>query len=400
MTAAATAVTSFLRRWLLKSGLAAAVLAVAACAAPGPQAGLSSGQAPRGAAPVSPSGPVRVALLAPLSGADGAVVEQARDIEAAARLAADSQPAGLIALQVIDTGADPARAAAAARQATEAGADVIIGPFFAQEAMAAALVMEQAGRMALSFTSFSGAVSSNVVALGYAPEAEVERILGYAAQQGLRSVAVVHAQSQYGDLVAQAARAAAPRTGVSITGTLSYPRNFQGVQDATAAGAPGLRAGGPQAALLADNAQGLESVAAFLNYHDLSPRTGVQYLGLGLWRESARSGSADLEGGWYADVDPAQAGAFATRFRAATGRTPTPLAALGYDAVAIVAALAQNGRRLDRAALSALPQAHGALGPVRIGSDGVARRGLAIMEMRRGGPQVREPAPTTLAPAS
>lgn len=395
MRAATQSVTTFLRPAL---GAALMALGLAACAAPQPGAvGARPATAPQTAQRTLPAGPVRIALLAPFSGRESAQQAQARDLEAAARMALASAPAGQMQLVTYDTGADPQRAAAAAAQAVQEGAALILGPFYAQEALALGAAPQPVN--ALAFTPFSGAASQSVFVLGYAPENEVERILGYAAGQGLTRIGVVHPQSQYGDLVTAAAQRSGRQAGAQVVNTLSYPRSFQGVQDATASGAPSLRGSGADAVLIADGGQALESVAAFLDYHDVPPAR-FKYLGLAQWGEGQPQRSAQLVGGWFATVDPALRADFEQRFQAANGRRPTPVAALGYDAAAVAVALMANGGDFSRRALTSAPQFRGATGAFRFGPDGVVRRGLAVMEVQNGGPQVLEPAPATIAPAS
>jgi ABC-type branched-subunit amino acid transport system substrate-binding protein len=394
MRAAADPVTSFLRAALTAFALAA----LAACAPPPPAGGAAAPvpQAQRQAASAIDT----VALLAPYTGRESAMQAQARDLEAAARMALQDSGSAL-SLKVYDTAADPARAASAVTQAAAEGADVIIGPFYALEAQAIAGPAQAAGLTAVSFTPFAGAASSNVAVIGYAPENEVARVIEHAARSGLNRVAVVTPQTQYGEIVANAARASAPGAGASVVAQLSYPRSFQGVQQAVGEGAAEIRAAAPSAVLIGDGGQALESVAAFLDYNDVS-HVQLKFMGPAQWAEGSPERAAPLAGGWFASVDPALAEAFAERFEGATGRKPTPVAALGYDAASAVAQLAAQGgsQPFSRAALSAAPQFRGATGPFRFGSDGVVRRALAVLEVQDSGPVVIDPAPTTLAPAS
>ncbi len=392
----------------LRAGLALGLLALtlAACAAQPPVAGSGTAAATAPQAPrVDPARPAQVALLAPFSGGESGVQAQARDLEAAARMALDGFPAGLVDLRVYDTAADPARAVTVAEQAVSEGATLILGPFFAAEALAVSPVAQRLGVQALAFTPFSGAASASTVVLGFAPENEVERVLQYAVSQGKRNFAVVYPQEQYGEIVAQAAASAAPRAGGRLVSRLSYPRSQQGVQDATASGARGIIDGGTDAVLIAEGGGGLEYLASFLAYHDVLP-SRFQYLGTSTWESLRPSAASTTVGGWFAARDPDRNGAFVQRFRARAGRAPVGVAALGYDAAVVAATLAQQGRAANdptpftRQRLQAAADFPGAAGPFRIGSDGVVRRALAVMEVTADGFVIRDPAPAVLAPAS
>jgi ABC-type branched-subunit amino acid transport system substrate-binding protein len=79
---------------------------------------------------------VPVALLVPQSG-PGDAPALSRSLENAARLAMGDLQGARIDLRVYDTGGQPQQSAAAAVQAVQDGAKIIIGPVFAQDAAAA-----------------------------------------------------------------------------------------------------------------------------------------------------------------------------------------------------------------------------------------------------------------------
>jgi len=392
MRRTATPVIPFFR-----SILALAGLALSACAPqPQPQIGAPVTAAP--SAPQAPgvaaSGPVPVALLIPRGAGEAGVQALAADIEAAARLAAAE--AGRIELRVFDTAANPARAAQAAQAAVSGGAALLLGPLYSATTRAVRPVATGAGVTALSFSSDSAAGGALFFVMGDPPENEADRLMGYAASQGVGSVAIVRPESDYGALSEAAARDGAARHGVRVVETLRYPRSFEGVQAALGEGAGGLRASGAESVLIPDNGQALRAVAAFLDYYDVSPRS-VRFMGLGLWRNPETLQEPTLRGGWFAGPDPAAAADFEARFLAAVGRTPHPLAWLGYDAVRAAAQLLAGG-----GAAPFSPQAvagadfDGARGPWRFTADGANRRGLAVFEVTEEGFAVRDPAPLSL----
>jgi branched-chain amino acid transport system substrate-binding protein len=108
-------------------------------------------------------------------------------------------------------------------------------------------------------------------------------------------------------------------------------------------------------------------------------------------------GAAALEGGLYAAPDPAGRSAFEARYAALYGAPPPRLATLAYDAVALAAALARTAEpKADPFAAARLTDPSGFAGLdglFRFGPDGVAERGLAILEIRSGRAFVAEPGP-------
>jgi ABC-type branched-subunit amino acid transport system substrate-binding protein len=387
---------------------------LAACAAaPGPDASASGvaiartggtinpARGPR----VDPARPAVVALLAPLSSPEPRAQAQARDLEAAARLAA-SELGALVELRVFDDGADPAKAQQAARAAVEGGASIIIGPLFSAQAAAVRAVAEETATPVLSFSSDSGAGGPPVWVMGDLPENEVERVLAYAASNGMRSVAVIRPQNDYGALVERAASGRAPRHNVAVLGSLTYPRSAEGVQDVVGQGAAAVKAAAPRAALIADGGPALRLVASYLAYGDVvQPQT--QYLGLGLWDDDPEiARESALQGAWFAAADPAAGQGFASRFEAAAGRAPGPVAGFAYDAVTAIGALLRDARAVGvehpfSAEAITRPQGFpGSRGAFRFRADGGNERALAVFEVQQAGFLVRDPAPVAFGPGA
>ena len=86
---------------------------------------------------------------------------------------------------------------------------------------------------------------------------------------------------------------------------------------------------------------------------------------------------------------------FLKKFKEIYGRYPPHLATLAYDAAALAAVLARSpgGPDFSVAALAAPNGFAGLDGIFRFESNGVAERGLAVLEMRRSRPRVMSPAP-------
>jgi ABC-type branched-subunit amino acid transport system substrate-binding protein len=375
-------------------------------AADGAAPGLSGGAPDMARGPrVDPSGPAVVALLAPLSSPEPRAKAQARDLEAAARLAA-SELGDLVELRVFDDGADPAKAQQAAQAAVDAGASIIIGPLFSGQTSAVRAVAEAAATPVLSFSSDSGAGRPPVWVLGDLPENEVDRVLAFAASKGMRSVAVIRPQNDYGALVERAANRVGPRHNVAVLGALTYPRSAEGVQDVVGGGAASVKSAAPRAALIADGGPALRLVASYLAYGDVAqPQT--QYLGLGLWDDDPEiARESALQGAWFAAADPAAAQGFASRFEASAGRAPGPVAGFAYDAVLAVGALLRDARAVGvehpfSAEAITRPQGFvGSRGAFRLREDGGNDRALAVFEVQQAGFLVRDPAPAAFGPGA
>ncbi len=393
-------VTRFLRIGAVMGGIAL----VAACASsppPAPQQSSSQAQQPtEPSAPtqpeVDPNAPVVMALLAPTTAAGKRARAAAQDLTAAAQMARrDHGPANLM-MKVYDTKGTPEGAAAAAAQAVAEGAAVIVGPLLGSSTAAAGPVAAEAGVNVMSFSNDTSVAGGNVWVLGQLPSAELNRVISYAASQGVGSVAVAYPTNRYGELVASEAANAGASQGVSVGPFVAYERSFQGIERAAKDGAPAVR-NSADGLLIADAGDALRSAAAFFSYYDVSPKS-VRYLGTSRWYDPKNQSEGALIGGWFAAVDPDARSGFRTQFQSAMGRAPSTLAGLAYEATQAVATMlngagaAGDTSPFDAVAITGARGFAGVSGPFRLLSDGSNQRSLAVLEVTETGFVVVDPA--------
>ncbi len=399
--------------WLL----ALLALSVAACGqpnrpapsapatAPAARVGDPAPTVPRGPASAA-AGPVTLALLVPQSARAEGAAQLAGALANAAEMAVQDLRIRDLSLRVYDTGGEPARAEAAARRAIADGADILLGPLFAQTTQAVARVAIPARRRVISFSTDASVAGDPVYVSGYVPEAEARRILEYAATQGRRFVALFRPRTAYGDAAARGVGAAEARGAVRLVATAAYERSFKGIEAASGPFAEEARGLGAEALLLPSGGQELQAVASFMNFHRLDPLE-VRYLGLGQWNSAASFDEPSLLGGWFPAPDPDAFGVFAGRYRARYGGEPPVLATLGHTAVQVAGQLVREARAgggtgpvFSSAALTRPEGFAGALGPVRFRPDGTAEHAMAILEV---GPRrflMRDPAPSVFRAGS
>ena len=207
-------------RFWFQPGLAAGILALGLAACVG------SGSAPprQAAQPAQPAsttsgtignGSVRVALILPLTaGGPGAVAAQSLRNAAELSLAEFQGPD--LTILVKDDAGTPEGAREAANQAVAEGAELIIGPLFAATVQAAGGVARQAGRPMLAFSSDASVAARGVYLLSFLAQAEVDRVIAHAAQQGRRSIAALIPETTYGSVVEAQFREAAAARGLRV----------------------------------------------------------------------------------------------------------------------------------------------------------------------------------------
>ena len=421
--------------WLLT------VLALAACAGGAPSPRPSSQPAPvvesqgpsrvpagrPATAPAfpDPRGSIPVAVLLPLTGpqaATGKALLQA--VELAFFDASDPR----LRIRVHDTAGTAAGARAAAERAVAEGARVVIGPLLSRAVTAAAPVLEEAGIPALALTSDTHTARPGLWPLGFAPEADVARILRYAAAHGHRRLAALLPETAYGERVLGALGPALRRTGMAIVALARYLPNaaaldgpvrqiarYDARHGALLAERAVLEALGDDlsreilaeldkrdtlgepgfdALLLAEGDPLIRSLAPLLAYYDVDATT-VRFLGTGLWDDPVVLREPNLRGAWFPAPEPKRPHALIARLEKTFGGRFPRIATLAYDAMALVAFLAREpdiSRRLTAAAFTDPRGFIGVDGPLRLHPDGRVERHLAVLEIRRGGFAVIDPA--------
>jgi hypothetical protein len=199
-------------------------------------------------------------------------------------------------------------------------------------------------------------------------------------------------ENAYGNVVEAAFKQAGARRGIRTVAFERYGADRAQLQQAARNVAQAL----PQAdaLFLADDGETLAALTESLAAAGANLRN-VQLLGTGLWDNPRVFSNQALQGGLYAAPDPAGYRAFAGRYRAKFGQEPVRTATLAYDSVALVAALAktQGGQRFAPEVLQNPSGFAGIDGLFRFKADGSNDRGLAIMRVATGGPQVAAAAP-------
>ena len=177
------------------------------------------------------SGPVQVALLLPLSatGNAGATGQVLRNVS---ELSVSEFPSASITVVPIDTRGTPEGARAAAEQAVQGGARMILGPLFSGEVAAVGQVAGSANIPVIAFSSDPNAAGGTVRLLSFLAESDVNRIVFHAAQNGRKAFGALVPESAYGLIVENAMRHAASRNGGQLIAVERYKPDTTSIQQA------------------------------------------------------------------------------------------------------------------------------------------------------------------------
>jgi branched-chain amino acid transport system substrate-binding protein len=349
------------------------------------------GQVPPGATATIGTGEVKVALILPLSASGNAGVA-GMAMRNAAEMAIAEFNSPNIQLLVKDDGGTAEAARQGALQAMDGGAEIILGPLFAQSVSVVGQVARPRNIPVIAFSTDANVATSGVYLLSFLPETDVERIIHYAVSTGKRSFAALIPDNPYGSVVEAAFKQAVSRRSAQIVAIEHYPHDKAGmVGPARNVAQAASRA---DAIFIPDGGDAVPDVVAVLTTAGVNTKK-IQLLGTGLWDDPRIDAAPALDGGWYAAPDAAGYRNFAGRYRAKFKQDPVRTATLAYDAVALIAALVktQGPQRFSQPVLTNVSGFTGIDGLFRFRTDGTNERGLAVLRVTQSGSQVLSPAP-------
>ena len=389
-----------LRRLLAPLGVIAVLAVLAACSSNSLNQMGATEQPPP---PVQPgtqigSGQIRVALILPLSAPGNAGVA-ATSMKNAAEMALAEFKNPNIQLLVKDDAGNPQTAQAGAQQAISEGAEIIVGPLFAQSVSAVGQVVRPRGIPVIAFSTDASVAAPGVYLLSFLPESDVKRIVEYATARGKRSFAALLPDNAYGAVVQAAFQQAVTRHGGRILAIEKYPLDPGKIADPVHRVAQVAHR--VDNIFIPDGADAVPQVVRALAANHVNLRR-VQLLGTGLWDDPRIFADRQLAGGLYAAPELSGFRSFSARYRQRYGQDPVRTATLAYDAVALVAALVktQGTQRFSQQILTNASGFAGIDGVFRFRTDGTNERGLAVLRVTPNGGQVVSPAPRTFKPGT
>ncbi|MEX0854067.1 MAG: penicillin-binding protein activator [Bauldia sp.] len=379
-----------------------ALAALAACSGSG--LGLGRGRGPEiGSAPVTGevlgTGAVKVGLLLPLS-ATGNAGQLALNMRNAADLAIRDFQTANIQILVKDDRGTPEGARAAASQAISEGAELILGPLFARSVTAVATVAKAANVPVVAFSTDSTVASRDVYLLSFLPHGDVDRIVGFAAAKGKRSIAALLPNTAEGTLYEAALQRAVANAAGRVMTVAKYDLDKVSMQSQATAVASLVNAGTVDAIFMPDAGDAAPFLAQVLAANGITS-SKIAFLGSGQWDDARIAAESNLNGAWYPAPDAGGFSGFAQRYQAAFGAPPFRAATLAYDAASLAAGLsARFGAERFSAQVMTNPSGFiGIDGAFRFLANGTSQRGLAIFQIGAGKASVIDPAPKTFSKA-
>lgn len=357
-------------------------------------------------APVGPYTPphmegrdiIRAGVLLPFSHPNERVRQQAEGMLAGIELALFDIGNSNIVLMPTDTGGSQSQAATAAEGLRDKEVDVVLGPLFGAnvQLVREALTPEREegffgfgtepeldAKPVIAFSNDRSVASYGAWLASIAPEEEVAAIIEYAALRGYDQFAFFGPQSGLGTRIEAAMQNAVLQNGGFMLTSAFYPSSSNNPNSEAEYFAKTVESavnnGARVAVLVPERGNRLRRIAPLLAYHGVDTRR-VKMLGTSGWDDADIWREPSLRGAWFPTAPSADIADFEQRFQRLYGAPPSSLAAVSYDAAALVAALSEDGT-LTPGELINRDGFMGVNGLFRFRDDGTAERSLAIMEI-------------------
>jgi branched-chain amino acid transport system substrate-binding protein len=339
-------------------------------------------------------GPVKVALLLPLSGENG-IAAVGQSLANASRLAiafieANPSIAENITITLRDTGTSVQGATAAASAAVTDGARLILGPLRADQVTAAGAVARSAGLPLIGFSNNPTAASPGVYLLSVLPDMEMKRSMGWLMAQGRRGIAGVFPATEFGQAQETAFRQQAIAAGFAPQAVYTFS-NVEEAQQIVNQALPLIQKGMIDTLFLPDRATA-PSFGVLLGQAGISGDI-LQIVGSADWEgDPAIASASQLSGAIYPTVDPAGMLAISADYQRQFGTQPHALATIAYTAtiLANVNTLSMANPPYNPALMTSPTGFNGRDGVFRFLGNGKSEYALGIKRIAAGGAQLIE----------
>lgn len=341
---------------------------------------------------------IRAGVMLPFTHPNERVRQQAEGMLAGIELALFDYGNENIVILPKDTGGSQSQAIEAAEDLAARDVDVVLGPLFGANVQPVKAAMTpdapqsffglntvepEPGAPVIAFSNDRSVASYGAWLASIAPEEEVNAIIEYAALRGYDQFAFFGPQSNLGIQIEAAMQEAVFQNGGFMIASGFYPANSTNPNTeaeffATTIAAA-VEAGARVAVLVPERGNRLRRIAPLLAYYGVDTRE-VKMLGTGAWNDENIWREPSLRGAWFPTAPSVDVAEFEQSFARMYGTEASSLAAVAYDAAALVVALSQDGA-LETQELINRDGFLGVNGLFRFRDDGTAERSLAIMEI-------------------
>ena len=339
---------------------------------------------------------VRAAVLLPLSGKSAKVGEAFQN---SAMMALQDQAQSPMELMFYDTEGTAEGIKTAWREIKGSQPDIIIGPVFADELKA---LKDESPRMpVLAFTTDNSLVENNIYSMGVLIPSQIERLVQFMCGEGHKKIGVLGPEDKTGELAMNVLSETIERCpDMQMTKVSLYDPNTTNFtpavlkivptpidpkkkelteQEQEELEKPMQERIAFDSLLILEDGIKLQQLVSLLSYYDVTPAV-VPFYGLASWQSVKERA---LAGAYFTATPLDRIQKFTARYQSIFGQVPPRISSLAYDAVSLVAFLAERGR-LDTMSIIQDEGFYGVNGKFRLKDDGTNERLLEIFRFTNG----------------
>lgn len=327
----------------------------------------------------------RIALLVPLSGANGGV---GTSISNAANMAILDTNSANLRITAYDTAKG---AAAAAKKAVADGNKLILGPLESGEIADISSTTKAARVPVISYSNDASSAGGDIFVMGQIPAQAVKRAVVYARGNGSQNFGILLPYGEYGRQISDSFVQSLKSSGGNLVASEYYNRGNNSVVSAAQRIAQNTAI---DTILIADGARIATLAADKIRATASSSRKliGTELLS----GEAIAAKAPSMNGLIFAAISDARFARFSESYRVRFGAQPYRISTLGYDSVLLVLRIAQDWKIGTEFPLTKMRDPGGFLGldgPFRFGKSGAIERAMEVREFRKGQVVIVSPAP-------
>ena len=388
-------------------------------------------------------GNFRIAVLLPLETQNA---KAAQDLKNAATMALFDAKSDNTIIQIYSTDGTFDGAKAKAKLAYKDGADIIVGPLFADEVKGVKSFID--GNIPIvSFTTDPSVLGKNVYSVGFLMEQQIKRIVKYATSKGKKKFGVIAPKSESGEFVRDYFDIYTNEYGAKVVSNVAYEKNSKELMNAVkelanfdnrkeeynsykkavkdrynyllklkekdeqkflaAFDKEQFKSSEDELAALEKELDNLEKkmtvsepefdavfifgddindvvmIGSALMYYDVHPDK-VKYLGTAQLENAKVYNERAFRGAWFPSVSTKYSGKFETAYKKYFNREPIKIASLAYDSISLVNSIGESKGYLDKKDLLNPNGWTGINGSFRFKADGASERNMDIKEVVGG----------------
>jgi len=292
-----------------------------------------------------------------------------------------------ISIMPFDTKGNEEGAVNAFNNAVRQDASVILGPVFSDNTRAILPYSMRSNINVISFSNDASLLHNGIYLIGFMPEDQINRILNFARMEGHQNFTALLPRNEYGMLSHNIYRQNLNQNGLDDSRIFWYLKEGGDIsetlsniiRESNSPSFSNLGNSNRNILFIPEGGRNLLSIHKRLKQQKALDKFHI--IGTGSWDDEYITSNSSLRGSLFSSSPINTRHFFEANFKELFDYQPIRVASLGYDAVALVAAIAREGLKLDKASIESSSGFAGVNGTFRFLPSGKNQRLLSVMQI-------------------